>query len=137
MVFHWSLSDIRYPQVSRTLFSIMADLNNTVVWMVSTRPLISKSSSPFINPSVTVPRAPITIDITVTFRFHSFFNSLARSKYLSSFSFSFNFTLSSAGTAKFTILQVLFLFFSYLFFFSFFFFSVVVNYYKVWPSGRD
>ena len=30
-------------KVSRTLLSILADLNNVVVWMVSTRPLISKS----------------------------------------------------------------------------------------------
>ena len=41
--------------------------------MVSTRPLISKSSWPYINPLVTVPRAPITIDITVIFMFNSFF----------------------------------------------------------------
>ena len=77
--------------------------------MVSTRSLISKSSSPYINPLVTVPRAPITIVINVTFIFQSFFNSLARSKYLSFFSLSFNCTLWSSGTAKPTILQVLFL----------------------------
>ena len=40
--------------------------------------------------------------------FHSFFSSLARSKYLSPFSFSFIFTLWSAGTAKSTIRRVLF-----------------------------
>ena len=107
MVFYWSLSNSKSLQVSRTLLSILADLNNVVVWIVSTRPLFSKSSSPFINHLVTVPRAPITIDITVTFMFHSFFNSLARSKYLSFFSHSFNFTLRSARTAKSTILQVL------------------------------
>ena len=45
MVFHWSLSDSKFLQVSRTLLSSLADLNNAVVWMVSTRPLISKSSS--------------------------------------------------------------------------------------------
>ena len=45
------------PQVSRILFSILAILNNVVVWMDSTRPLISKSSSPFINPLVTKPKA--------------------------------------------------------------------------------
>ena len=38
MVFHWSLSDSKSPQVSRTLLSILAVLNNAVVWMVSTRP---------------------------------------------------------------------------------------------------
>ena len=41
--------------------------------MVSTRPPISKSSSPFSNPLVTVPNAPITIGIIVTCMFHSFF----------------------------------------------------------------
>ena len=70
-------------------------------------PVISKSSSSFNIHWVTVPRAPITIGITVTFMFHSFFNSLARSRYLSLFSFSFNFVLCSAETAKSTMLQVL------------------------------
>ena len=41
--------------------------------MVSTCPLIFKVSSPCTNPLVTVPRAPITIDVTVSFMFHSFF----------------------------------------------------------------
>ena len=40
--------------------------------------------------------------------FHSFFSSLARSRYLSLFSFSFSFTLRSVRTAKSTIRQVLF-----------------------------
>ena len=47
--------------------------------MVSIRLLISKSSSSCINSLVTVPRAPITIGINVTFIFYSLFNSLARS----------------------------------------------------------
>ena len=51
--------------------------------MVSTWPPTCKSSRPFNNPLVTVPKAPITIGIIVTFMFHSFFNSLARSRYLS------------------------------------------------------
>ena len=75
MVFHCSLSDSK-SQIIRTLLSIQADLNNTVVWIVSTCPLISKSSYPLTNPSVTVLGAPITIGITVTFMFHSFFSSL-------------------------------------------------------------
>ena len=111
MVFHWSLSDCKSPQVSRALLSILAVLNNAVVWKVSTRPPTSKSSSPFSNPLVTVPNAPITNSIIVTSMFHSFFNSLARSRYLSLFSHSFSFILWSAGTAKSTILQVLFFFF--------------------------
>ena len=72
MVSHWSLSDSKSSQVTRTLRSIMVDLKNAVVWMVSTGPLISKSSSPIINPLVTVPIAPITIGITVTFMFYIF-----------------------------------------------------------------
>ena len=45
-----SLSDSKSPQFSRTLLSILVVLNNAVVWMVSTRPPNSKSSSPFSNP---------------------------------------------------------------------------------------
>ena len=110
MVFHWSLNDSMSPQVSRTLLSILAVLNNVIVWMASTRPPTSKSSSPFDNPLVTVPKAPITIGTIVTLIFHSFFNSLARSRYLSFFSHSFSFILWSARTAKSTILQILFFF---------------------------
>ena len=106
MVFHWSLIDSKSLQVSRTCLSILAILNNAVVWMVSTRLPTSKSTSPFDNPLVTVPKALITIGIIVTFMFHSFFNSLGR--YLSFFSHSFSFILWSAGTAKSTIFQVLF-----------------------------
>ena len=108
MAFHWSLSESKSPQVSRTLLSILAVLNNAVVWMVSSRPPTSKSSSPFSNPLVAVPNAPITIGIIVTCMFHIFFFSRARSRYLSFFSYSFSFILWSAGTAKSTILQVLF-----------------------------
>ena len=111
MVFHWSLSNRKSPQVCRTFLCILAVLNNAVVYMVSTRPPTSKSSSPFSNPLVTVPNAPITISIIVTCMFHSFFNSIARPRYVSFFSHSFSFILWSAGTAKSTILEVLFFFF--------------------------
>ena len=107
MVFHWSLSDINSPLVSCTVRSILAVFNNVVVWMVSTRPPTSKSSRLFNYPSDTVPRTPITIGTTDTFMFHSFFNSLARSRYLSFFSHSFSCILWSAGTAESTILQLL------------------------------
>ena len=105
-----SLLDIKSPQVSRSFLSILDDLNNTVVWTVFTHPVFSKSSNPCTNPLLTVPRAPITIGIIVTFMFHSFFHSQARPRYLSLFSHSFNFTLWSTETAKSTILQVLFSF---------------------------
>ena len=104
------LSDSKSPQVFRTLLSILAVLNSPVVWMVSTRSPTSKSSRPFNNPLVTVPKAPITIGIIVTFMSHSFFNSLTRSRYLSVFSHSFSFILWSAGTAMSTILQIFFFF---------------------------
>ena len=72
IVSHWKMSDSKSPEVSRTLLSILADFDNAVVWIVSTPPLISKSSSPCNNALVTVPSASITIGITVTFMFHSF-----------------------------------------------------------------
>ena len=70
-----------------THLRIPAVLSNAVVWIVSTRRPTSKSSRPFNNPLVIVPNVPITIGTIVTFMFHSFFNSLARSRYLSSFFF--------------------------------------------------
>ena len=103
MVLHWSLSDSKSPQVSRTRRRILAVLSHAVVWMISTRPPISKSSRPFNNPLVIVPNAPITIGTIVTFMFHCFFNFRARSRYLSFFSLSFRFILWPAGTAKSTI----------------------------------
>ena len=100
MVFLWSLSDSKSPQVSRTILSILPVYNNVVVWMVSTRPPTSKSSSPFSNPFVTLPKAPITIGIIAPSCSIVFFNSLVRSRYLSFFSHSFSFILWSAGTAR-------------------------------------
>ena len=96
MVFHWSLNFNKCPQISTIFLSILVDLNNAVVWMVPTRPLISKSLSPFINPLVTAPSAPITNGITVTFMFSVLYQGL--------------------GT------YLTFCFLSAVFFFSFFFF---------------
>ena len=76
--------------------------------MVSTTHLIFKSSSPCNNPLVTVLSTRITIDISVTLMFHSFFNSLARSRYLSLFSLFFSFIQWSAGMAKSIIRHVFF-----------------------------
>ena len=58
---NWTLSDSKFLQVTITLLSILTDFNDAVVWMVSSRPLISKSSSPCTNPLVTVPRSPIQL----------------------------------------------------------------------------
>ena len=122
MVVHGSSGDSKSPQVSRTLLSIRFVLNNAVIWIVSTRPPNSKSSSFFNNPFVTVPEAPIPIGTIVTFMFLSFFNSLARSRYLSFFSHHFSVILWLAGTAKSIILQII---------------LFVVDYFKVCSSGRD
>ena len=70
MVFQWSLSDSKSAQVSRTLLSILADLTYAFIWIFSTCPLISKSSSPFVNPLGSVSNAPITISITVALDVH-------------------------------------------------------------------
>ena len=75
-------SDSKSPQVSKIVLIILANFNNAEVWIVSSRPLISKSSRPFINPLVTVLSASTKIGIAVSFLFHVFFNSLARSMYL-------------------------------------------------------
>ena len=71
MVFLWSLSDSKSPQVSRILLRILAVLSNAVIWIVSTRPPTSKLSRPL----VIVPKAPITVG---TF----FANSLMSSMYI-------------------------------------------------------
>ena len=114
MVFRWRLSDNKSLQAFRTLLSILVDLNSAVVWIIFTCALISKSSGPCINPLLTVPNALITYGITITFLFHSFYSSPARSRYLSLFLLSFSFNLWSAGTTKFTIRQVFFFFFFFL-----------------------
>ena len=108
MVFYRGLSDSKSPQVSRTRLRILAVLSKAVVWIVSTRLPTSKSSRPLNNSLVIVPNTPFTIGTIVTFMFHSFFNSLARSMYLSFSSLSFRNILWSAEPAKSTILQIIF-----------------------------
>ena len=88
--FLWRLSDSKSPQVSRTLLSILADLSNAIVWMFSAHSLISSSSRPLTKPLGTDPSAPITIGITITFMFCTFFSSLERFKYLSLVFFDFH-----------------------------------------------
>ena len=120
MVFHKSLSDTKSPHVSRTFLSILVDLNNDC--KVSTPPLISKSTSPFINSLVTAPRATITIDINVTSMFYSF--SIPKQGLGTYFSFHFHLILlcGQPGQQSLQFCK-----------FSFFF----VNYSKVWSSGWD
>ena len=102
VVFHWSLNDSKSSQVSRTFL-------NAVVGMVLILPLISSSSSPFSRLLGIVSSAHTAIGITLTFMFYSFFSSLTRSRYLVIFTFSLMFTLWSAGMAKSTIWQIIFL----------------------------
>ena len=90
MVFHWRLSD-------RTRLRILALLSSAVIWIVSSHPPTSKSTRPFNNPLVIWPKAPITIGTIVTFMFHSFFNPLAWSRYLSLFSHSFSLFYGQPG----------------------------------------
>ena len=58
-----------------------------VVWMVSTRLLISKSSSLLTNPLVTLPSVPTTIGITVTFMLQFFQISCKVLVFISLFAF--------------------------------------------------
>ena len=113
--------EFEWQQVSSSFQDYSQYSGCSVVGMVSTRPVISKSSSSCSDHLVTVPREPITIGSIAIFMFHSFFNPLRRSRHLSLFSHSFNFTWWSAGTVIFTILQVLFF----------------VDYYKTRSSRRD
>ena len=71
---------------------------------------LSKFLSPFINPLLTIQRAPILIVITVIFKFLSFFDSQARSMYLSFFIFFLKLYSVLSRTADSTILQLLLLF---------------------------
>ena len=105
MVFHWSTSDNKSLQVAGTHLSILTDLNNAVVWMVTIRPLIFTSIRLRY-------QAPIIIGITVTHMFDCFFLVLWQgpsiSLSLSLSSLSLNFTLWSAVTLKSAIRQVFF-----------------------------
>ena len=85
MVFPMSLIDRKSPLVSRTLLSILADLNNAIVWMISH--LNSINLRPLNKVWGTVRSVPFTSGITATFMLYSFFSSLAKSKYLSLFLF--------------------------------------------------
>ena len=108
------------PEVSKTFLCILADLSKDLVCIVSIRFLIAKSSNPFTNLLMTVPRASITISITSTFVFHSFFNSQVRLRY---YPLLFAFFQIYCGQPKQQSSQ--------LFMFSFFF-VVVVEYNKIW-----
>ena len=82
IVFLRGLNDSKSPQVSRTLFSILADLSNLLVWKVLAHPPIFNSSSFSAKSLESIPSTATKIIITITFMFDS---SQARSKYLTVF----------------------------------------------------
>ena len=73
MVFHWILSDSKSPQVSKTFLTILADLSNVVVWMVSP----PSSDFDFFLPPYQAFKDHskcTNYDITVAFMFHNVFS---------------------------------------------------------------
>ena len=121
LVFPWSLSDITSSQISKTRLSILVDVNNAVIWMFFSLPLPFDCSNPVSNRWGNVSSTPITLAMAITLMFHSFFNSLLRSKYFFMFLLSFIFTVWFAGTAKSTTQPLLFF----------------CLFYLVWLSGWD
>ena len=115
MVFHWSLGDRKSSQVSGTLLSMLADLNNAV-WISTVHSPISNSSHDLTKSLQILPSASVEICTNVTLVFNIIFNPQARSKFSSLFSFSLTLT------AKFFLLDR---------------FSFFVDYYLFLSSGRD
>ena len=139
MVFPRRVSDSKSPQVFRNLLSILVDLNNAVVWIVSL-PLISKSFKTFIN---SLGIAPMTIGINVSFIYNNFSVSMKVDIFICLFTFVWFFFLWSPGKAKSTIWQVLsfcfFFVFFFLCFFCFFVFFVFLLSFGlvIWPRLSD
>ena len=95
----------------RTLQGILADLNCTVVCIVSILSLISSYSSLFSKFIEIVPSAPTTFGITVAFMVHKLLR--AQGRYLSRYLFylsPFIFSLSSVKTSMYTSWYVLLFF---------------------------
>ena len=91
MIFQWSLRDSKSPYVSRTILIILTHHENVLVWIVSTLPHISKSSSPFTKSFADSTEHTNYNWYHRHFRVPHFFSSLTRSTYLSFFSLSFSF----------------------------------------------
>ena len=66
MIFHKNLRDSKNPRGSRTLLSILSNLDNSVIWIVSIIPLICSSASLFL--------VTLKIGSTITFMFYTFNN---------------------------------------------------------------
>ena len=123
MVFHWSLGDSKSHQVSRILLGILADLNNAVVWIVSIHHPISNFSIPLKKPLRTV--VPITIGITITPMFYSFFKFSSKGQVFFSLSAFFYFQLEVCRDGKVHYTESYLFSFCFFFFFFFFFLSIV------------
>ena len=121
---------VRSLQVFRTLLSILADLSNAVILIVSVRPPISSSSSPFTKSLGNAPSTPITICITVTLHVPSDFLVLWQGLSICRFLF---FSLCNQPERQ----SLLFDWFSFLSFFlsSFFFFFFLRSYLPTPPLG--
>ena len=79
IVSHWSLSDSKSFQVSKTLLRIFASVTSDVVLMVSARSFIFHFPIPCVNLLMIAPNTPINTGITVSLMPNTFFNSIARS----------------------------------------------------------
>ena len=105
MWIYWSLNDSKSPKVPRTFLGILADLNNAVIWTVSTRPVISKSLYHSFGDCT---KSTNYNWYNCYFRVQQFFLFPSKVVVLIPLFAFFQFTLWSVGTAKSTILQVLF-----------------------------
>ena len=119
-VFHindirWFLSEVWVTAnliKSPELFSVFSR-------MVSTSPFIPIFSNPCTNRLLTVPWAPITLGITVTFMFHRFWNRLQGQANYSTFHFLFNYIQWSGETANFSTHYYYYYYYYYLLFENF------------------
>ena len=119
-VFHTSISWWFFTEVwvtasllkSPGLFSVFwpSSIMLSFGWSPLVRQL-TKSSRPFNNPLVTVPKAPITIGTIVTFMFHSFFQFSCKVEVFILLSTFFQFYSVVSRDSKVDNLQILFFFF--------------------------
>ena len=77
VAFDWSLNE-KSSQVSSTLLSILTNLNNAVVRIISILSLIFNFSSFLFKSLRIIPKAPTIVCITIIFMFYSLFSFLAR-----------------------------------------------------------
>ena len=121
------MSDSMSPHVSRTLLSILADLNNAIFWMFSAFPPIFIIPNPMAKLLKIVPNVSITSGDTVTFQFLRF---LVQWQDLSICPFFAFFDFHSVVDRDGEIRGLSGLFFPFFFLFSFFFFFIVNYHYS-------